>query len=257
MTEQAEPPPEAEVVDLRQARDDGLMEAFYTQLYLPAFPIPSEREDPDIWRSYLYGERRDGPCEVHFLIVGSHLAEPARRGIGGGLLFAIYPRSACVLLTYLVVDPALRGQGVARRLFEVGFRIVDDWAARHGRPIQAVLGELNDPRVVGPERDVIDPWERLLIAERLGARVVDLPYTQPELQPGQGRCDNLLLVAFPLPGRSDCELSSATLSAFLLEFYTALGVADPATDPDLQRTLRALSQPTVALLRPSSLRPIT
>jgi GNAT superfamily N-acetyltransferase len=251
VTEQHAP---GEVVDLRQRRDDQLMEAFYRQLYLPAFPIPSEREDPEIWRSYLYGERRDGPCEVHFLLDGSRLDRPAQRQIGGGLLFAIYPRSACVLLTYLVVDPARRGQGIARRLFQVAFRLVERWSAEHNRPIQAVFGELNDPRLVTLERDVIDPWERLLISERLGARVVEVPYVQPELQAGQGRCDNLLLVTFPLPGRSERELPAATVRDFLLEFYSALGVPDPASDPDLQRTFGALQQPTVSLFRPSSLR---
>ena len=102
---------------------------------------------------------------------------------------------------------------------------------------------------------MLDPWARLAIAEQLGARVVDLPYVQPELIPGQGRCDDLLLVAFPRPGDSDTSLSSATLRDFLLEFYPALGVREPTADPDLQRTLRALERPSVALLRPSSLRP--
>lgn len=246
-----------ELLDLRGERDDPLMERFYQDVYLPAFPIPSEREDPTLWRDYLYGARRDGPFEVHFLIAGSGLRQPAARTICGGFIFVIYPRSGCVLLTYLVVDPRRRGQGLARRLFEAGLAIVERWAAERGQPVRAILGEINDPRRVAAERDVLDPWARLAIFERLGGRVVDVSYVQPELIPGQGRCDDLLLVAFPRPGHSNNALPTAPLRDFLLEFYPALGVQNPAADPDLQRTLRALERPSVALLRPSSLRPLT
>jgi len=219
---------ELEIVDLRGEPDEvagrALLQAFYRELYLPAFPIPSERESLDTWESYLWGERRHGPAKLHVLVAGTALRDAARRRIGGGMVFVIYPRSDCALLTYIVVSPQLRGQGLVHCLFAAALHIV----AEQG--IHMVLGEVNDPTRVSAEQDAVDPWQRLAIMQRLGGRIVDVPYVQPELGPGQGRCRDLLLLAFPLPDAEQDSLSSAALRDFLREFYAELGVEQPEND---------------------------
>ncbi|SRR5581483_3313029 len=247
-------PPELhdhEIIDLRTDPDEAamgrLLQDFYVDLYLPAFPIPSERESADIWRSYLWGERRRGPGELHVLVAGRDLQHPTRRRLSGGLIFVIYPKSRCALLTYVVVGPEFRGQGLVRRLFAEATRIVSE------RGVRAVLGEVNDPTKVGKDQDALDPWQRLVIMQRLGGLIVDVPYTQPELAPGQGRCSDLLLMAFPPPGSAQDALPTVVLKRFLFEFYRALGVRDPGRDPDLRRTLQAMQGPQVPLRPPEEL----
>lgn len=239
---------ELEIVDLRDEPDEvdahALLQAFYQDPYLPAFPIASERESLATWESYLWGERRLGPAEMHVLVAGTKLRDTARRRIGGGMVFVIYPRSNCALLTYVVVSPSLRGQSLVHRLFAATMHIL----AKRG--VRTVLGEVNDPTKVPAARDAVDPWQRLAIMQRLGGGIVDVPYVQPELAPGLGRCRELLLLAFPPPDGPQDSVASTALKAFLLEFYAELGVQQPGDDPDLLATLAAMVEPRVRLLQP-------
>jgi hypothetical protein len=103
-----------------------------------------------------------------------------------------------------------------------------------------VFSEVNDPTRI--EEDVMDPWSRLEVFDRLGAQVVDIPYVQPELAPGQGTCGDLLLLTYPLPGQPAGAVSARALAEFLEDFYLANEVAQPARDPDFQRMLEAIQR---------------
>src|SRR5882724_10131255 len=92
-----------EIVDLRDARNDELLQAFYTELYIPAFPILTEQEDPDVWAPRLWGVA--DRLELQILVAGSNLAEPSQRTLAGGVAFELYRESWCGLITYLTVAP--------------------------------------------------------------------------------------------------------------------------------------------------------
>src|SRR5882672_9176714 len=99
-----------EIVDLRDARNDALLQAFYTELYAPAFPIPTEHEDPTVWAPRLWSVA--GRLELHILVAGYNLAEPSRRVLAGGVAFELYRESWCGLITYLIVAPSYRRHGL-------------------------------------------------------------------------------------------------------------------------------------------------
>jgi hypothetical protein len=67
----------------------------------------------------------------------------------------------------------------------------------------------------------------------MGARWIDVPYVQPELSEGGGRCRHLLLIAFP-EDPSVRLVSGKLVGAFLREFYLSLNVSDPENDSDFQ-----------------------
>jgi GNAT superfamily N-acetyltransferase len=244
--------PCSEIVDLRDVRDEPLLDTFYHALYLPAFPMPSEREDPAVWRTYLWSPERDTlPSEMHCLLAGSGLLQPTDRVVCGGLIFVIFTHSKSSLVTYIVVDASRRRLGLGQRLFRAALEMLDRRAEGTGGPRGLVFAEVNNPIKIRPEQDVIDPWRRLAFFERLGGRIVDIPYVQPALGAGQERGRDLLLLAFPGPRQSLEWLPSSAVAAFLVEFYAALGVSP--SDADLQRSLDALAQPRVELLRPEDL----
>jgi GNAT superfamily N-acetyltransferase len=240
--------PTFQLVNLREQRDQQLLQEFCTELYMPAFPIESEREDPELWKPRLWGDA-PLPFEFHLLIAGTDLAHAPTRKLVAGVVFELYHQSACALVTYIVVHPDARQRGLAQALLDSARHVLQERAAAGGRSLRAIFAEVNDPRLVSAERDSMDPWQRLAIMERLGARIVAIPYVQPALGPDQDRADELLLVTFPVDGTPRETIERRTVAAFLEDFYTALGVEDLDGDPDLTRARSAMREEQIPLLR--------
>lgn len=143
--------------------------------------------------------------------------------IAAGICIERYPRSGLGLLTYMVVAPPARGQGLGKQL---QFSAVRGLLAR-GAPL--VIGEINDPRITTLE-PAADAWERLERNLRWGARVLDLRYIQPALGPGLSRDRQLVLLALPgdapLPDHVDGDL----LRTFVDEFYSIVENGLPDTE---------------------------
>lgn len=133
------------------------------------------------------------------------------------------------------------------------------------RGLVAVFAEMNDPRRIG--QDSMDAWSRMAIFERLGGRILGrraepssprllpLQYTQPELEAGQGRNRDLVLLALPLDGYADESLSRQAVEWFLTVFYRSLADKDRSIvprnlsrDPDFLLMLSQLREPRVPVL---------
>jgi N-acetylglutamate synthase-like GNAT family acetyltransferase len=194
--------------------DDPRLDAFYAQVYLPAFA--HQREPIEAWRAALAGAAYD-----FTLIVDEHDGR-----IDGGIVFERYPRSGCALLTYLVVAPHARRTGLGARLLA---RARADVAGA-----RLVLGEVHDPAHAD---DPAAARARIAWFARRGARVVDVRYVQPDL--GFGRDPHLRLIAFT----DGDALDGAALRAFLREFYE---VVEGAIDADTEAMLAAIA-PRVSL----------
>lgn len=131
-----------------------------------------------------------------------------------------FPQSATLLFAYLAVRADWRGGGIGTNLIT---RAVQDWAATY-RPA-LVVAEVEDPRVYPCTPDQ-DPLARLRLYTRLGARLLELSYVQPEINPGAGRVPDLLLlvaqeysagvVAAP---SGVAGVPAAVVLAFLDEYY--------------------------------------
>lgn len=231
-----------DIIDLREARDAGLLEQVYRQLYLSAFRTASEQESLEQYAARLFGPPRPPPQPVtHFLVAGQSLRDPDRRMVDGFAIVETYRTSRCGLLTYIVVAPPARGQGLARFLLNKAREALQ---CDLNSQLRAIFAEAHDPARILPTEDVMNPTERLVAMRRLGARQVPIHYVQPELCPGGERSRNLLLMTFPASATAEANvLSAAVLREFLEEFYRALGVASPGDDPDFRAMLEQLSQP--------------
>jgi hypothetical protein len=121
------------------------------------------------------------------------------RSILGGITYEHYPRSNCGLVTYMVVAPTARNQGLGRTLLELAARELYDAGA------VLVLGEVHR-----------DHPERLARFVRWGARTLDVPYVQPSLGPGLERDNGLALIVLPpVPAVVDEQV----VDAFIAELY--------------------------------------
>lgn len=228
-----------------RARFDRLMASF-VRIYDAAFPIASEREDPAEWPARMSDARpaNEPWMDLAVLVAGDGRGESGGDGEGngereavlGGVAFEYYPQSRCGLLTYIAIDPAARGHGLARPLAERALSGLREAAHAHGATLAAALAEAERPERLDPAdpQAVRAARRRLAILARLGARRLQVGYVQPELPGGDGRADHLMLLRLD---DDAAQLDTAALRAFLVEFYRALGVEDPESDRDLKACL--------------------
>jgi GNAT superfamily N-acetyltransferase len=222
------------IVDLRNRRDDGLLQQVYDELYLPSFPDPDEREDVSVWAPLLWGDRRDGEGLLfHALVACTDLEEPETRRIAGLAFVELYPKSCSGLLSYVAVSPDFRRTGLGRALVATALDTLKSDAARLGRPLTAVYAEIHDPEQVSARTDSMDPAERVSFFAKLNSRRVPIDYVQPPLRPGAGRARKLHLIVVPVD-EVRATLPGEDVAAFLRELYGEL-VERPEADGDLRR----------------------
>jgi GNAT superfamily N-acetyltransferase len=167
---------------------EALLERFYRELYLAEFA--AQREPLEAWHEALWGS---APYRLMIRIAVDGDA------ILGGIVYELYPRSACGLVTYMVVAPGARRAGRGKQW------LAEATADLRGAGARVVFGE-----VAGEER--------LARNLRWGARIVDVRYTQPALGPGLERDRGLVLIA--LDERRD-TLPGAIVRDFVIELYEA------------------------------------
>jgi GNAT superfamily N-acetyltransferase len=231
--------------DLRTTRDEGLLEAVHRDLFLPAFPDPDEQEGPSDWVPRLWRDPSPPRPEQHGVVAGIELDEERTRVLAGFAFVERYRESRCALLSYIAVDPRWRGRRLARTLFESALGSAREAAIADGGPLLAVFAEIHDPSRVDKIHDVINPADRVRIMAHLGAMLVPIDYVQPALGVDGERSHRLMLIAFPQHGEH--VVDADVVRSFLLEYYGALAVPDPAGDPDLIRITAELGDGPVEL----------
>lgn len=215
-----------EVVALRDLDvdpDDELIDRFYREVLAVSF---SADELGDA-KAFAAGVRGEGDA-----VVLASVALGRDDGVLGGVVGELFSRERVLLLAYLAVRPDLRGHGIGTLLME---HVAPRW---HARPdVDLAVAEVHDPRhwseVAGEEAHA-----RLRLFDRLGARVLGVPFVQPALGPGRARVPGFLLLAFHVDPSVEVEHDGATavpsslVARFVRRYFEETeGAADPA---DLQ-----------------------
>jgi len=189
------------------AVDDETLRRFYTTLLEPAFP-PAEL--------MTYEGLREARLEA---TRGGTILFDADDPVAG-IITEDYLGGRVVLVAYLVVAATARNGGI-------GAWLLSGTVARRA-PTSLVLAEIEDPRWFAVS-DAGDPVARLRFYDRVGSRLLPLPYAQPSLRPGCSRVDGLLLIAISAPGP---DVDGALVAAFLDEYYGSCeGEEVVRTDP--------------------------
>lgn len=176
------------------AIDDETLRRFHTTLLRPAFP-PAEL--------MTYEELRNARLEPTTRgTILFDVDEPV-----AGIVTEDYLGGRVLLVAYLVVAAPARSGGIGARLLSR--------AALRRAPAPLVLAEIEDPRCFA-QGDAGDPVARVRFYDRVGGRLLPLPYFQPSLRPGSPRVDGLLLIAIGAPGP---DVDGSLVAAFLDEYY--------------------------------------
>ena len=149
--------------------------------------------------------------------------------IVGGIAYEAYPRSACGLVTYMVVAPVARRSGLGKRM------LVEATAAMRAGGARAVFGEVNDPRIARDDETTDQAWRRLERNQRWGARVLETHYIQPALADGLARDRGLLLIALD---EARAALPGVLVRAFVTELFETTERRAP--DAELHALLAAI-----------------
>jgi len=219
MWQRSEVEAELEIVTIENHDDEALLDAFHTGIYWDDFA--DQQEPVEVWKRALWGGA--SPYRLTIRIAGHALRDRERRKILGGIAFERYPRSGCGLISYMVIAPAARRQGLGRRLQG------EAAAALFATGAPAVFGEVNDPRRVGAgvAEPIHDMWRRLERNQVWGARVVDARYVQPALAPGLERDHGLCLIALSGTQALPKTMSGQVVRDFIDELYRATEGAPP------------------------------
>lgn len=204
--------------------------ALFFKIYEYNFPDVNEREEPQIILDRIkLGKFKLYSPETTILLVISG------EKVMGGAIIEYYTESQCFLLTYILVDNDFRGKGVSRLLVEQGIKTLVESKKSF---VKAVFFESNIPwKTVN---DSFNPWERYEVFAKLGAKWIDINYTQPPLGTEQIKVHNLHFLIFPSLTGLDDKIDKSVLISFMTIFYMELGIKEPEKDSDFQNMITSI-----------------
>ena len=225
-------------IDLREITtapaDRARLATFYSDVYERQFPDPDEREALDNIVRYLELKEQGWYGRNNYHVVVAYRGEDV---IGGCILDYFDEPNAGVIEFLFAVD-AVRDQGVGRHLLVEAERLAFDDARRHGRPLQWMAAEMNDPFIAPSVPDNMDPFVRARIWDHWGFGVLDCPYVQPALSADARPVEGLVLIAKCFEAAWRGEVPAPRISA-LVSAYMRWAMRIDAPDDNPQ--YRALS----------------
>ncbi len=222
--------------------DSPVLDRFFAG-YDRAFILPDEREEIEGFRACMAlnetSRHRFGRTHAELVLTVQDGAGGVLLG-GANFLATAMPAipghpPVAVALNYVFVEEAARGRGLSRRLLAAVGRLANRALGLADEECwPAMFIEQNDPLLLSAEayaadtaRSGTDQVDRLLIWERLGARLVDFPYVQPPLSGGQQPDPALAYAAVDFPGE---RVAARFLHDHLESFFgiSVLKGGDPA-----------------------------
>ena len=201
--------------------DEALTRRFYSELIIPNFPISDELEDISVWVEEL---TRETPAEdaTFYLLVATNTNNNTKTNtdtILGGVVFEYYLHSCCGLISYIVVHPTARSQGLGRQLLHKAVSILHSAAQSRGSPqCRGIFVETN---VEGLRDGVMEAGRRHALLRRWGFAHVQFPYVQPALSARQLPCRDLLLLKL-VEEEEEEGVDADVVLAFMRDFWAAM-----------------------------------
>lgn len=209
---------------------------FAPETLIPASYIPS----------LIRADGQTGPRR-NYLLVAEHNGD-----VVGGALFHWLAEPGTGFSSFMGVDQAFRGHGLARRLHEQRLAILDD-AAGGPEHMAGVFIDVVNPTRMSPaelKRESVagsDPWTRRRVFARFGFRQVGIDYEQPVGGPNGGPVTTLDLLFCP---RFTRETIPTDFVVATMRAYWGAWLEDRAPFYAEQLRQRAHGQSELPLLSP-------
>lgn len=220
----------------------ALMRRAYDEIYVPAFPIEDEREPLEKIETRL---RNPGASDVGrvILLAGRNLSDPdpAKAELAAIGIAYYYSSTGAGLLAYNAVAPGLQGGGFGRLMVQGRIKGLQELAKESGQELKCVIIEVNNPAVVKPEDDSMDPAKRIAIFEKMGAKLIPADYVQPPLGVGLGKSRNSVLMAYPVNGKYPTAEQVGAFVTGIWKIHNPF-VGDYTQDPDYLATMAGLKK---------------
>lgn len=189
----------------------------------------------------------NGGCYLNIMVAFDG-KDKDRKVLIGGIVFEYYYPSNTALITYLVTNPNVRGQGSGVFLGINAWSVMKSLAKKHGYPNPHIIFcEVNDPELISDSQDSLSPLQRLRAFQQMGVRHMEnFKYVQPALegQTERGRSMMLAVVVGPMTPRDEetglSYVESSHVKAFLTDFYRELEVENLDSDKDFQDMMGCL-----------------
>jgi GNAT superfamily N-acetyltransferase len=218
------------VRDLRAEADDSLLHRFYVDVLRPSFDQDELMDAEALARGV---RSDDDPSTLASVAVDDD------GSVLGGIAAELYESVGVLLLAYLAVRPGMRGRGVGTAL---ATRVVPAWF--EDPRVAIAIGEVHDPRFWPEDR----ADERLRLYDRLGGRVLAVPFVQPALGAGASRVRGFLLLAFHVAARAHVmvdgrdAVSADLLARFVRRYFEQTEGARPPYDAELAGLLELIER---------------
>ncbi|MFO7246593.1 MAG: GNAT family N-acetyltransferase [Thermaerobacter sp.] len=232
------------------------------------FRIVSEADDPAVERFHDLLERtfadknltsdletlrwqvrnRVNHRRIHFLVVAEE-----RRRLVGGTLFTYVITANTAFSDYLVLEPAARGRGLGRELFNRRADILQKAANLFGRSqCLGVMIEVANPLRMTPRQrqaeamSALDPVQRRRMFAHMGFLQVPVNYVQPPSRPGGKAVKYTDLLFHPMD--PEVRRTLTVPARALYETVAAVWAGVPAARPYLRRLRQELGDDAVPLV---------
>jgi len=225
------------VVQANDAHAIDLMRRAYADIFVPAFPMPEERESLEKIEEKL--QRPTNGVKRVILLAGKHLEDPAKAEVYGISIAYYYAKDKAGLLAYNAIDPKYQQMGLGKLMVKGRIDGLKRLAAEDGQKLACAVIEVNDPAKVRPEDDSMDPAKRAAIFERWGAKRIPVTYVQPALAVGEEKGRNSMLMAYPVDGEYPAP---DAIKGFIRGIWEANnnGPVDYLQDPDYLTSMKEL-----------------
>ena len=234
-----------EIAASREGR--ATLKSFYRDLYVVEFPDPDERESLANIERYLALKARSwyGSNNYHVLIM-----ERDGQPIGGSVSDYLAAPNAGVI-EFLFTRGTDRARGYGSALLDATVRtLARDAEAGAGKPLAAVISEMNDPFCRPCTPDNMDPFERGVVWGQWGFSILDFPYVQPALSRGQSPVPGLALVAKLLCKPNATAVDSDWVLSVVREYMRwAMRIRQPSRNAKYRAMVRYLAtRPKVPMI---------